>query len=117
MFSAFEKGKKLEDILKYDLPMVSSEEIEEWKNPVKIEHPDAEIEIILCSSIIIISKNEDILKGYRDNFKDLEDLGEYMEKIITKKNEIEDRKRHNRDMRIKFRKERGNLGKVNLFIF
>lgn len=79
VLSAFSTNLSKQDILKYDFPKPDSVEI--WKNPVSIQHPLAEIEIIPWDSslTVITSKRNDIIDLLQSNGILMEDLEEYNE--------------------------------------
>lgn len=80
IFSGFKKDKKLEEILKYELPDFYYSGY--WHNPVTIQHPLADVEISAWDSsyTVIVSKDEGMLKDYKSYFKDSKDLEEYNNK-------------------------------------
>lgn len=80
VLSAFPKEISKEKIMEYELPKADGY-IRIWQNPVLIQHPLAEIEVIAWDSLmtIFISKNDDIanlLWSKNPYAKDLEKYNE-----------------------------------------
>lgn len=82
VLSGFKKDVPLEEIMKYDLPYADGNE-ELWKNPVNIQHPLAEVEIISWDGgkVLTISKDEKIVSDFRKSFSLSEDLEIYNERL------------------------------------
>mgnify|MGYP000100909306 CR=1 FL=1 len=80
VFSAFPKSITKEEVLKSKLPYANGY-TGLWKNPVSIQHPLAEIEIVAWDSsmTIIISKNDNIIEKLKENKLWVRDLEEYNE--------------------------------------
>lgn len=80
VFSAFPKDISKEEILKYELPK-SNGYGRLWRNPVGIQHPFAEIEIVAWDSsmTVFISKEDSIVDMLRKNNTLAEDLEKYNE--------------------------------------
>lgn len=78
VLSAFPKDIIREKVLEYELPYANGNR-EIWQNPVSIQHPLAEIEIIAwdSSATVFISKEDRIVDLLRQNNKFAEDLEEY----------------------------------------
>ena len=78
VLSGFEKSISLKDILKYPLPKSSGQE-DSWGNPPIIQHPLASTEIVPWDSslLLILSKNEEIIRKYKEAFPKSRDLSEY----------------------------------------
>lgn len=84
VFSGFNKDKKLEEILKYELPHLDYSGY--WHNPITIQHPLADVELSAWDSsyTVIISKNDNLIKDYNNYFKDAKDLEKYNEELKKK---------------------------------
>lgn len=80
VFSAFPKNIEQETVLKSKLPYADGN-TDLWKNPVSLQHPFAEIEIVAWDSsmTIVISKNDDIIEKLKKNKPWAEYLEEYNE--------------------------------------
>jgi len=80
VLSAFPKDISKEKALEYELPEADGNG-EIWQNPVSIQHPLAEIEIIAwdSSATVFISKEDSIVDLLRENNEFAEDLEEYNE--------------------------------------
>jgi len=78
VLSGFGKDVLLKEVLKYELPYANGYG-EFWTNPVTIQHPLAEIEIVAwdSTSTLLISKNCAIVDDFRKAFPLSEDLEEY----------------------------------------
>lgn len=78
VLSAFPKDISKEKVLEYRLPEADGNG-EIWQNPVSIQHPLAEIEIIAwdSSATVFISKEDSIVDLLRKNNEFSEDLEEY----------------------------------------
>ena len=78
VFSGFHKSVDKEDVLKDKLPQADGY-TGFWKNPISIQHPLAEIEIVAWDSslTIIISKNDNIIEKFMKRNILAEDLEEY----------------------------------------
>ena len=78
VFSAFPKNIIKEDVLTYELPKADGYK-ELWQNPISIQHPFAEIEIIAWDSsmTVVISKNDDIVDLLSKDYLITEDLEYY----------------------------------------
>lgn len=83
VFSAFPKDISKEDVLKYELPKSDGYK-ELWQNPVSIQHPLAEIEIIAWDSsmTVVISRNDDIVDLLSKDYLMTKDLEYYNDKTI-----------------------------------
>lgn len=82
VLSGFKKGASLEEVMKYNLPYAEGNG-ELWENPVSIQHPLAEVEIISWDGdkTLIISRNEKIVSDFRKSFLLSEDLKNYNERL------------------------------------
>ena len=78
VFSGFDKSVPLEKILKYELPYADGY-AGFWKNPVTIQHPLADIEIVPWDSslTLVISKDCNVVSDFRRAFPLSEDLAEH----------------------------------------
>lgn len=78
VFSAFPQYIMKEDILKHPLPQ-AREYTDIWKNPINIQHPLAEMEIIAWDGIatICLSKDDNIIDLIQKNSKLAKDLEAY----------------------------------------
>ncbi len=78
--SAFPEESSKDEILKYNFPQ-ADEYGGLWKNPVSMQHPLAEIEIVALDSsmTIFISKNDNIVDMFKKNNPLAGDLEEYNE--------------------------------------
>jgi hypothetical protein len=81
VFSGFEKNIPLSKILKYDLPHVV-ENRDLYINPVYIQHPLAQLEILSVDGcfLIIKSLNDNIIIDFKKEYILSEDLEEYNRK-------------------------------------
>lgn len=79
IFSGFDKSIPLEEIIKYPLPDADGCGSFWEKNPVKIQHPLASIEIVAFDSCLtlFISEDEKTVSDFRKYFPLSEDLFEY----------------------------------------
>lgn len=78
VFSAFPKGVKLDEVLHYDLPYADGYR-GFWINPISIQHPLAEVEIVAWdgSIILAISKDNVIVEKLMDHESEAKDLELY----------------------------------------
>ncbi len=78
VLSAFPINISVEEILKYQLPKADGYS-GFWKNPISMQHPLAEIEIVAWDSslTILISKNDTIVDEFKRRNPLSEDLEEY----------------------------------------
>ncbi len=78
VFSAIPKENTLEDVLKYDFPYADMNR-GFWKNPVHIQHPLAEIEIVPWDSslVLFIAKDDSLVDVFAANFPLGVDLEQY----------------------------------------
>jgi hypothetical protein len=81
VLSAFEKDVPKEEVFKYDNPIWESADF--WKNPISIQHPLAEIEIVPWDGMLLlfISKYDKYAQLFQDKFPDAQDLEEYNRKL------------------------------------
>lgn len=79
VFSAFPINFQKEHILEYKFPKADGN-TELWQNPISMQHPLAEIEIIAWDSsmTIIICKNDAIIECLKNNNPLAEDLETYL---------------------------------------
>lgn len=82
VFSAFEKSLTLDKILAYPLPYADGNP-NFWMNPLTIQHPLAQIEIVAFDSslTLFLAHEEELTNRFKTAFPDSEDLEEYNEKI------------------------------------
>lgn len=82
VLSGFKKEVSLEEVMKYNFPYADGNG-KLWENPVSIQHPLAEIEIISWDGdkTLIISKDEKIVSDFRKSFSLSEDLEIYNERL------------------------------------
>lgn len=80
VFSAFPKNISQQEVLKSKLPYADGN-TGLWQNPVSIQHPLAEMEIVAWDSsmTVIISKNDDIIEKLIESRPWAEDLEKYNE--------------------------------------
>jgi len=78
VFSGFKKDISLNEILAYPLPYADGY-LGFWKEDISIQHPLAEIEIVQWDNCmnILISKDEKIVKCFREKISLSEDLETY----------------------------------------
>lgn len=78
VFSAIPKHLAQQDILKNDMPYADGYR-GFWQNPIGIQHPLAEIEIVPWDSglVLLISKHDDIVTRFQRHFPLSEDLEHY----------------------------------------
>ncbi|MBQ9746809.1 MAG: hypothetical protein IJW21_08315 [Clostridia bacterium] len=78
VLSGFRKYIPLEEVLKYPLPYADGYR-GFWENPISLQHPLAEVEIVPWDSTItlLISKNIEIVDSFKRNFPLSENLAEY----------------------------------------
>lgn len=78
VLSAFPPNISLEEVLKYQLPEADGYS-GFWKNPISIQHPLAEIELVAWdgSLTILISKKDTIIEEFQRNSPLSEDLEKY----------------------------------------
>ena len=88
VFSGFNKNILKEDVLKYDLPY-ADDYGEFWKNPLSIQHPLAEIEIVAWDSTLtlLISKDDEIVDIFMKNKPYAKDLEKYNKDLEKYNNE------------------------------
>lgn len=80
VLSAFPKDVSVDEVLKYQLPKADGYD-GFWKNPISIQHPLAEIEIVAWDSslMLLISKNDTIVEEFKRNERLSQDLEVYNE--------------------------------------
>lgn len=78
VLSGFSKNIMLEEVLKHDFPYADGY-TGFWQNPVTIQHPLADVEIVPWDSslALIISKDDNIINNFRLAFPFSEDLEEH----------------------------------------
>ncbi len=78
VLSGFKKDIPLEHILEYPLPYANGYS-GFWKNPISIQHPLAEIEIVAWDGIstLLFAKEQNIVNSFRNAFPLSEDLTSY----------------------------------------
>ena len=84
VLSGFRRDIPLEEILKHPLPYADGYE-GFWKNPLSIQHPLAEVEIVPWDSslTLIYSKHKDIVDSFRKYFPLSEDMASYNEQFMS----------------------------------
>ncbi len=82
VFSGFGKDISREEVLSYPLPCADEYE-GFWKNPLSLQHPLGEIEIVPWDSslVLFLSRNWRIVETFRKNFLPSEDLFQYNENL------------------------------------
>jgi len=75
VFSAIPKHILLDEVLKYEIPYADGY-TGFWKNPISIQHPLADIEIVPWDSslVLVISKDDDVATRVKTHFPLSEDL-------------------------------------------
>lgn len=78
VFSGFPENTKLEEVLNYDMPYADGYK-GFWKNPVSIQHPLAELEIVAWDGrlLLVISKDENIIETIKKKEVSAQDLEKY----------------------------------------
>ena len=78
VLSGFDKGTPKEEVLKYPLPYADGYE-GFWSNPLSLQHPLAEIEIVPFDStlVLLLAKDRKIVEQFRKNFLSSGDLFQY----------------------------------------
>lgn len=78
VLSGFEKTIQLDQILSHPLPYADGY-CGFWQNPITIQHPLAEVEIVPWDStlVLVISKNKGIVDQFRAAFPHSDDLTDY----------------------------------------
>lgn len=78
VFSAFPKHILIDNVLEHKLPYADGY-AGFWKNPISIQHPLAEMEIVAWDSglVLLISKNEEIIEDFMSYFPLTENLADY----------------------------------------
>lgn len=94
VLSGFRKNIELGEVLKYKFPYADGNR-GFWVNPVKIQHPLAEVEIVAWdgSCTLVFSKDEELAKRFRKAFPLSQDLEEYnlnRDKIQDQSKELEE---------------------------
>ena len=86
VFSAFEKDVSLEEILTYPLPFADHNPAF-WKNPLTIQHPLAQIEIVAFDSslTLFLSRRKPHVDLFRNAFPESEDLTSDNERCNNRK--------------------------------
>ncbi|MBQ7345684.1 MAG: hypothetical protein IJW45_06455 [Oscillospiraceae bacterium] len=79
VLSGFPKGVLLEDVLKHQPLPIANGYSGFWENPISIQHPLAEVEIVPWDSslTLVISKNEKLVSDFRTAYPKSRDLREY----------------------------------------
>ena len=82
VFSGFPHNIMQEDVMKYSLPYVQENNVH-WTNPISIQHPLAEVEIVPWDSslVVIISKNDALIETFMASLRLAMDLEEYNNKF------------------------------------
>lgn len=78
VFTGFRKEYSKEDVLKYDISYANGY-TGFWRNPISLQHPLADIEIVQWDSImnILISSKDSIIEKFMVSVPEAEDLEEY----------------------------------------
>ena len=78
VLSGFDKNISLSEIMQYPKPYADGYE-GFWKNPLSIQHPLAEIEIVPWDSslTLFLSKREDLVNNFLEFFPSGKDLSAY----------------------------------------
>lgn len=81
VLSGFDKRIPLEEVVRYDLPYADMNR-GFWKNPIIVQHPLAELEIVPWDSayVLVISKNDRLVEDFMTVFPLSRDLTLYNEK-------------------------------------
>lgn len=81
VLSAFEPDVTFEEVLKYPLPYADGN-VMLWKNPPSLQHPLSLTEIVPFDSslVLVVSKDSDVIRRFRERFPLSEDLAEYNKK-------------------------------------
>lgn len=81
VFSGFSKDITPAEVLSFNLP-IADEYTGFWKNPINIQHPLAEIEIVPWDGtlVLLISKDDEIINNFKKSFPQSEDLELYNKK-------------------------------------
>lgn len=85
VLSGFDKRVPREDVMKYPLPCADGYE-GFWKNPLSLQHPLAEIEVVPWDStlVLLLAKEREIVERFRKNFLPSEDLFRYNKNLGQK---------------------------------
>lgn len=85
VFSGFDKRVPKADAVKHPLPYADGYE-GFWKNPLSLQHPLAEIEVVPWDSslVLFLAKERKIVERFRQDFPPAEDLFRYNEKLGRK---------------------------------
>jgi len=88
VLSGFKKEISKEDVFKYSEPMWDSADL--WENPVSIQHPLAEIEIVPWDGALLLftSKDDKYALLFKEKFPDAQDLEEHNKEIYDNNNPI-----------------------------
>lgn len=78
VLSAFDQSTTIDEILTYELPWADGYE-GFWNNPISIQHPKAEIEMVPWDSslVLLIAKNNSLVDKFLKYFPMAEDLEAY----------------------------------------
>lgn len=81
VLSGFDKRVPRENAMKHPLPYADGY-AGFWKNPLTLQHPLAEIEIVPWDStlVLVMSREREIVERFKRNFKPNQDLCQYNEK-------------------------------------
>ncbi len=82
VLSGFPKDIPLEDVLKYPLPLSQIPSF--WQNPISIQHPLAEIELVPWDSCrtLLFSRDKLLVDRFRAAYPESQDLNDYNEKRL-----------------------------------
>lgn len=83
VLSGFDKSISLSEILRYPYPYADGYK-SFWRNPLSIQHPLAEVEIVPWDSSLTLffSRKEELVKDFLNFFPFSEDLSIYNERLI-----------------------------------
>ena len=84
VLSGFRQEISLDEALKHPLPCADGYE-GFWKNPLTIQHPLADVEIVPCDSslTLIYSRRKDIVASFRKFFPLSEDMASYNQQYTS----------------------------------
>lgn len=82
VLSGFKKSISINDILKYPLPVADGNE-NIWKNPINIQNPLADIEIIAWDSraTVLFSRNDWVVEKFKNSYSMAVDMYRYNDMI------------------------------------
>ena len=85
VLSGFDKRVSKEDALKYPLPYADGYE-GFWRNPLSLQHPLAEVEIVPWDStlVLVLGRDQGMVERFRQNFQPSRDLYVYNKELEKK---------------------------------